>query len=393
MSPDPAGVSTSASGLTPPLRPEHLPTLTKGMDMQQNQKTVITVVGARPQFVKAGPVSRALQQEGLREIIVHTGQHYDEGMSDVFFRELGIPAPGYHLGAGGGSHGAMTGRMLEKIEEVLLKEQPDALLVYGDTNSTLAGALAAAKLHIPVAHVEAGLRSFNRRMPEELNRVCTDHLATWLYCSSDYGANQLRTEGIVNGVFVVGDVMADVFYGTQTQLEADGAFLETIRNGAGGDFDLLTIHRADTASDASKLKALLEVIGETGRAVLFPMHPRTRLLLRDAGVVVPDNIKMLEPAGYREMVAMLLLCARVITDSGGLQKEAYWARKPCITLRTETEWVETLVDGWNVLAGVDPVTVGQILRAPVVPERHPLLYGDGQAASRIASHLAKVLVQ
>ena len=226
--------------------------------MTGKQNCIITVVGARPQFVKAGPVSRALAEEGLQEIIVHTGQHYDDGMSEVFFRELGIPAPGYHLGAGGGNHGAMTGRMLERIEEVLLKESPSAVLVYGDTNSTLAGALAASKLHIPVAHVEAGLRSFNRRMPEELNRICTDHLSSWLYCSSGHGASQLGTEGIVNGVVVVGDVMADVFLGTKNQIVADHPFLETIRSRAGEPFDLLTLHRADTASDAGKLKALLD---------------------------------------------------------------------------------------------------------------------------------------
>lgn len=337
-------------------------------------------------------MSGALQAHGIDEIIIHTGQHYDEGMSDVFFREFGIPAPKHSLGLGGGNHGAMTGRMLERIEHILIEEKPAAVLVYGDTNSTLAGALAAAKLGIPVAHVEAGLRSFNRTMPEEINRVCTDHLSKWLYCSSEHGAARLRTEGISQDVIITGDVMADVFYRTQESVCGDAELLDRVGALTGGEaFDLMTMHRADTVSDPERLVGLVRAAGDCGRRVLLVAHPRTGKILREGGNPIPDTVTVLEPAGYREMVAMLARCARVITDSGGLQKEAYWARRRCITLRTETEWVETVETGWNTLAGVVPGEVSGFLQKEWVEPAHPVLYGDGHASARIASHLKEAL--
>jgi UDP-N-acetylglucosamine 2-epimerase len=347
---------------------------------------IVTVVGARPQFIKAGPVSNELRREHT-EILVHTGQHYDQAMSDIFFEELGIPAPCYNLEVGSGHHGAQTGAMLEKIEEVLFRERPDAVLVYGDTNSTLAGALSAAKLHIPVAHVEAGLRSFNRAMPEEVNRVLADHLSSMLFCPSDDAVKNLASEGIEKGVVVTGDVMADALQaaaarGTSTILQRLGV--------SPGGFLLATVHRAENTDDPARLGAIFSALRECGERVIVPLHPRTRKVLANEGDAA--NLTIIDPVGYVDMVTLTAAARAVLTDSGGLQKEAYWLGVPCITLRDETEWVETVASGWNTLAGAGSKAILSGLTSLRRPAARPMLYGgDGHAAARIVAALSSFL--
>jgi UDP-GlcNAc3NAcA epimerase len=344
---------------------------------------IVTIVGARPQFVKAGVVSRALQGS-FHEVLVHTGQHYDLNMSDVFFRELELAAPAYNLGVGSGTHGVQTGRMLEAIEAVLLTERPDRLLIYGDTNSTLAGALAAAKLHIPIAHVEAGLRSFNREMPEEINRVVADHLSDRLFAPTETAVVNLKNEGITGGVHRVGDVMYDTFLiGSRLAPERSKILKELKLQPK--EFLLLTLHRAENTDDFSRLKAILEALAGLDQTVVFPIHPRTRNKLQEAGIVLPDGaLHLIDPVGYFDMVMLELNSAAVFTDSGGVQKEAYMAGVPCITLRGETEWVETVTAGWNKIVGADPALIRAAARLDWVATEHPLLYGDGNAAGKIA---------
>lgn len=349
----------------------------------------MTVVGARPQFVKAAALSRELAgRAGVREVLVHTGQHHDENMSDVFFEEMGIPRPAHHLGIHGGSHGAMTGRMLEAIEAVLQQEQPDVMLVYGDTNSTLAGGLAAAKLHVPVAHVEAGLRSFNRRMPEEINRVLTDHLATWLFAPTVTATANLRQEGIPEDrIKLVGDVMQDAALHYSALSDERATVLERI----GGDaFILATLHRAENTDDEARLRNIFAALSRISQStrVVMPLHPRTRQKLASLNLVFP-NITLLDPVGYFDMLALLKGCSLVMTDSGGLQKEAYFFARPCITLRDETEWVELVTAGANVLVGADPDKIEAAVTAMSVRavDFRGDLYGGGQAAARIADIL------
>jgi UDP-GlcNAc3NAcA epimerase len=348
---------------------------------------LVTVIGARPQFIKAAAVSRRISSAGtIREVIVHTGQHFDANMSDVFFSELDIPAPAYHLGIGGGNHGAMTGRQLEKIEEVLIAEKPDWVLVYGDTNSTLAGALAAAKLHIKVAHVEAGLRSFNRRMPEEVNRVLTDHVATILFAPTQTAIQNLSNEGIRSGVHLCGDVMYDaaMFFKNRAQ---EPRWFKTLGLSLGG-FVLATIHRAENTDDAGRLSSILSGLARAGLPVVLPLHPRTRARLTAGGNKVPANIHIVEPVGFLEMVWLEVACRMVATDSGGVQKEAYFHGKPCVTLRDETEWVELVETGWNVLAGADAEKIAKLISSAKPPAMRTELYGDGDAASRIVRVLS-----
>jgi UDP-GlcNAc3NAcA epimerase len=347
---------------------------------------LVTVVGARPQFVKASPLSRELRRRH-QEILVHTGQHYDYGMSDLFFDELGIPAPDHHLGIGSGSHGAQTGAMLAAIEDVLEREHPAAVLVYGDTNSTLAGALAAAKLHLPVAHVEAGLRSFNRAMPEEVNRVVTDHLSTWLFAPSEHAAEQLAQEGIRAGVHVVGDIMMDAL-----QLHAERAAGRSRALAGLGlvprAYYLATVHRAENTDNPDKLRGIFEGLGRLDQPVVVPLHPRTRKRLDEFRFPLGEHLRVLEPQGYVDMLALEANAACVLTDSGGVQKEAYYLRVPCVTLRSETEWMETVTTGWNVLVGADPDRIVAAVRARSGDGRpHPTLYGDGTTARRIAKIL------
>ncbi len=344
---------------------------------------IATIVGARPQFIKAGALSRQLgMTDGIEEIIIHTGQHFDDNMSAIFFKELGIPTPAYNLDIHGGGHGEMTGRMLEKIEQILLKEQPDMLLIYGDTNSTLAGALAASKMHIPVAHVEAGLRSFNRKMPEELNRIVADHMSDLLFCSTSTSIENLKNEGITSGVCQVGDVMYDATLHIKSQAMANSTILEQLKITEHG-YNVCTLHRAENTDSPELLKELIEFLEAQSQAAptVFPVHPRTRAALNRDGLV-PKNLMLIDPVGYLDLNRLLAGASAVFTDSGGLQKEAYFHRVPCVTLRSETEWVETIEAGWNRLwKGPDFVTP-----KPDISE-----YGTGNASKLILEEIQSFL--
>lgn len=345
------------------------------------QLELITVVGARPQFVKAAAVSRAIERDGrIRERIIHTGQHFDDNMSDLFFRELKIQPPSWRLGISGGGHGAMTGRMLIAIEEVLTEERPDGVVVYGDTNSTLAAALAASKLHIPLVHVEAGLRSFNRRMPEEVNRLLTDHLSSLLFCPTRASLDNLRAEGISEGVEFVGDVSQDatLFAIAQSRSVSDIVERLGVRDGA---FALCTLHRAENTDDPARFREIIEAVRrEAGELpIIFPVHPRTRQVMAASGVNLA-GATMVEPLGYFDFHRLLAACALVLTDSGGVQKEAYFHRKPCVTLRDETEWVETVDAGWNRL------WTSHEWRSP---RREIADYGSGDAAQLMVAKMVE----
>ncbi len=348
---------------------------------------VVSVVGARPQFIKAAPVSRALRQVA-RETLIHTGQHYDQEMSAIFFDELHIPEPDYNLGIGSGSHGWQTGRMLIQIEKVLLKEKPDWVLVYGDTNSTLAGALAAIKLHIPVAHVEAGLRSFNRRMPEEHNRTLTDHIADLLFCPTQTAVDNLAHEGVRHGVHLVGDVMYDAILYNMTLAEQRSGVLNRFGLSP-GDYALATIHRPRNTDDTVRLQAILSALEEIGTntPVILPVHPRTRKAMEKLEHRPGPGLLLTEPVGYLDMLTLEKHAHLILTDSGGVQKEAYLFHVPCLTLREETEWVETVDVGWNLLVGADRAAIVRAARE-FQPTGQPLnLFGDGRASERIAALL------
>jgi UDP-GlcNAc3NAcA epimerase len=349
---------------------------------------VLTIIGARPQFIKAWPTSAALRAAGAEEYVVHTGQHYDDQMSGQFFAELGLAAPAVNLGVGSGPHGAQTGKMLEAIEQQITAQRPDWVLVYGDTNSTLAGALAASKLQVPIAHVEAGLRSFNRRMPEEINRVLTDHLSARLFCPSGVAVASLAKEGITAGVHVVGDVMYDALLHFSVIATTQSRRLQTLGLPAGGYY-LATVHRAENTDDPARLRALLTTLGELGAPVVLPLHPRTRATLAGAGDLSPAKaLHLIEPVGYLDMLALTRQARAVLTDSGGLQKESYWLGVRCITLREETEWVETLEGGWNQVTGTDPARIRAALGLKPTEPRKPH-YGDGGAATRIVRELMR----
>jgi UDP-N-acetylglucosamine 2-epimerase len=365
-----------------------------------SQVKIVTVVGARPQFIKAAPVSRAILSHNgqnpesvIHEVLVHTGQHYDDNMSRVFFEELSLRNPDYNLGVGSGRHGAMTGAMLEKVESVLIEESPDWLLTYGDTNSTLAGALAAAKLHIAVAHVEAGLRSYNSRMPEEINRVLTDHLASMLFCPTETAVNNLAKEGIGRNVFNVGDVMYDAFL-FNAKLSAERSRILTDLGLEPRGYCLATVHRQENTDDPDVLLDLFGTFDEVSRngcPVVVPIHPRTRQVLEthprhegshSATILIP-------PVSYLDMIALEVNAKLILTDSGGVQKEAYFAQVPCITLRNETEWVETIQSGMNVLASTNRARILEAFqfmpaRRPAATER---FFGDGEASRKIVSSL------
>jgi UDP-GlcNAc3NAcA epimerase len=346
---------------------------------------VLTVVGARPQFIKAAPVSRVLRREH-EEFLLHTGQHYDDAMSDLFFRQLSIPAPDLNLEVGSGRHGAQTGAMLPGIEEVALQKHPDWLLIYGDTNSTLAGALVGAKLHIPVAHVEAGLRSYDRRMPEEVNRIVADHLSALLLCPTDTAVANLAHEGIADGVSVVGDVMFDAFRQNLEVAHRERGIVAELGL-AGGAFQLMTVHRAENVDDAHRLRAIFRGIAESGQNVVFPIHPRTRAAIEKERIEIPANVHLIEPVGYLEMLALEDAAELIVTDSGGVQKEAYFAGRPCVTLRDTTEWTETTAAGWNVLVGVNPDAIATAMRTFRPAGDRPAFFGDGHAAERIVEAL------
>ena len=355
-----------------------------------------TIVGARPQFIKAAAVSRAIARYNqssphlpLHEVLIHTGQHYDHQMSAVFFSELGMAEPAHHLEVGSGLHGAQTGEMLKRVETVLLQEEPDVVLVHGDTNSTLAGALAAAKLHIPVAHVEAGLRSFNRRMPEETNRVVTDHVSTWLFCPSKQAQQNLENEGIREGAHLVGDVMYDVLLWHLPRADKHLGMLEDLGLRP-GSYALATIHRAENTDDLRRLKSIfssLEHLAANSLPVVAPLHPRTEKALQAAGIAA-DRVTPVEPVSYEEMLCLEANARVVLTDSGGVQKEAYWLKVPCVTLREETEWVETVSEGWNVLTGFEPDLIQEAATRDRPNDNHSNLYGDGHAAEKTVQIIA-----
>jgi UDP-N-acetylglucosamine 2-epimerase len=338
------------------------------------------VIGARPQFIKAAAVSRQLRSRH-DEILVHTGQHYDYEMSGIFFDGLEIPPPKVNLGVGSGTHGAQTGAMLKGIEEVLLAERPDWLLIYGDTNSTLAGAMAASKLSVPVAHIEAGLRSFNRRMPEEVNRVVADHLSNLLLCPSDTAVTNLAAEGISQNVHVVGDVMLDVLKWAKQQT---GERSSEILNRFGvrkKSYLLGTVHRSENTDDVTRLSSILTAFNSLDTPVIFPVHPRTRRVIAEAEYHLKPHVHLIDPVGYLDMATLAESAKLVLTDSGGLQKEAYWLGVPCITLRDETEWVETVEAGWNILVGADSERIVEAVRSFVPANSRPDLYGSGCAAA------------
>lgn len=376
---------------------------------------IVTIVGARPQFIKYLPVSKAIEEligkgKTIEDILIHTGQHYDYVMSRVFFDELGIKEPDYHLYVGSGSHGKQTAEMIKRIEEVLEKERPSAVMVYGDTNSTLAGAIAASKLHTPLAHVEAGLRSFNKYMPEEINRILSDHVSTFLFCPSETAIRNLQNEGFErvwnDGKLIsldevaalhevdtakadknrpvvvnVGDVMYDVLLHSVGVAEQQSDIISRLdlRN-----YFLLTLHRPENTDDSTPFRKIVDFVNETsqGKTVIFPMHPRTRRVYESTERKFADNIRIIEPVGYFDILMLLKNCEMVMTDSGGMQKEAYWLNVPCITLREETEWVETIESGWNVLyRGYKGFNKAH--------ETSPPAYGDGKAAKRIC----RLLVQ
>jgi UDP-GlcNAc3NAcA epimerase len=349
---------------------------------------IVSIVGARPQFIKAAAVSRELREQHV-EILVHTGQHYDYEMSGVFFDGLEIPPPDINLGVGSGSHGAQTGAMLEGIEDVLVSERPDCLLIYGDTNSTLAGALAASKLSVPIAHVEAGLRSFNRRMPEEINRVVADHLSELLLCPSETAKGNLALEGITANVHVVGDVMLDVLNWAKQRVDRNPP--EVLhRLGLGKrSYLLATVHRSENTDDLSRLSSILDAFNALDEPVVFPVHPRTRKAIASGNYRVAPLVQLIDPVGYLEMVTLTDSARLVLTDSGGLQKEAYWLGVPCVTLREETEWVETVEAGWNKLTGSDWEKIVNTVRSFAPPSIRPSLYGVGCAARTCVSLLER----
>lgn len=351
-------------------------------------KKIVTIVGARPQFIKVAPVSRVLRQS-FKEILVNTGQHYDYKMAGVFFEELHIPKPEYDLGVGSGSHGQQTGEMLKKVEEVLLSEKADAVLVYGDTNSTLAGALAASKLHIPLFHVEAGLRSFNKKMPEEVNRILTDHVSNLLFPPTKTAVKNLEAENIKHNVHLVGDVMYDaVLYNYKIAEEKYclDQFYVTEKN-----YYLGTIHRAENTDDPNRLVAIMNSLLRLDIDVILPIHPRTEKILKELGLYTDieksEHIKLIPPVSYLEMLILEKNAKGIITDSGGVQKEAYFAKVPCYTLRDQTEWVETVEIGWNQL--IDPLTMNlsDILQKEQKAEYVDDLYGNGKASEKIVNYI------
>jgi len=351
---------------------------------------VASVVGARPQFIKAAPVSRAMRQLGVDELLVHTGQHYDVEMSQVFFQQLGLPEPTVNLGVGSGTPGWQIGQILIRLENFFREHPVDCVLVYGDTNTTLASALAVNKLGLRLAHVEAGLRSFNRAMPEEHNRVLTDHLSDLLFCPTSNAVANLERENIRDGVHLVGDTMYDALLQFLTVAESSSRILERLALES-GSYLLATIHRQSNTDVPETLMRLLQILAATEEKVVFPVHPRTRKRIDDlqneGKLPSTKNVHFLDPVGYLDMLVLERHARTVLTDSGGVQKEAFLLAVPCVTLRTETEWVETLEGGWNVVTGLDPQTVIEAARRPRPSGKPPPVFGDGRASERIVELL------
>ncbi len=347
---------------------------------------IVSIVGARPEFVQSSPVSRALRAHH-QEILVHTGQHYDYKMSQTFFDELGIPAPDYNLEVGSGSHGRQTGEILMRLEDVLLAEKPDLVIVRGDTNSTVAGALAASKLHIPGAHIEAGERSFDRSMPEEINRLVADTVADLHFCASRTAVEHLAAEGIHNSAYWTGDVMLDAMLNNLPIARGKSNILSTLGLKA-GSYALATIHRAGTTDDPRRLREVIEAFNRVDETIVFPAHPRTRKALEALGVTFKSHVRIIDPVGYFDMLVLEENARLIATDSGGVQREAYNLNIPCLTLRDETEWVETVGSGWNRLVGTSPDAILAAWHTFAPPADHPSIFGDGHAAEHIVEIIA-----
>lgn len=342
---------------------------------------IVTILGARPQFIKASAVSYLFNSH-FEEVLVHTGQHYDTNMSDVFFNELGLPKPAYHLNIGSGLHGAMTGAMLTAIETVLLKETPDFVMVYGDTNSTLAGALAASKLLIPLIHVEAGLRSFNKVMPEEQNRILTDHISDILFAPTQTAIQNLKNEGITKGVHLVGDVMYDGILHFTEIAKRKSTILADL-NLSEKQFILCTIHRAENTDNPEQLRAIFNGLNTAKEKILLPLHPRTQKYVAEYGISIAEHIRIIEPVGYLDMIRLESAAKKIVTDSGGVQKEAFFLEIPCVTLRNETEWIETVENGWNVLVGTNEEKIREAIlnfEPSSIPQKH---FGNGDSTQRM----------
>jgi UDP-N-acetylglucosamine 2-epimerase len=350
---------------------------------------IISIIGARPQFIKASVVSEELRKN-FTELIIHTGQHYDYEMSKLFFEQLDIPEPDYHLDVGSGTHGYQTGEMLKRIEEILIAEKPDLVLTYGDTNSTLAGALAASKMHVKTGHIEAGLRSFDKSMPEEINRIITDHCSDLLFCPTKTAVNNLKREGITSGVYLTGDVMVDCLFKYSEVAEEKTTILEDL----GIDrkkFLVVTVHRASNTDNRANLEQIVDALSEISEPIIFPIHPRTRKSLRVFGLydklINHRNIKVIQPVGYLEFLRLMKNARKIITDSGGIQKEAYILKVPCITLRENTEWVETVQDGWNVLVGADKERIVNVCSVEESNRSNNNHFGRGNASGKIVQYL------
>jgi len=348
---------------------------------------IVTVVGARPQFIKAAVVSAALSKAGIQERIIHTGQHYDPGMSDVFFDELGIPKPALNLNVGSGSHGAQTGAMMTKLEAYLNEKKPDWILVYGDTNSTIASSMVGAKMGIPIAHVEAGLRSFNRSMPEEINRIVTDRLSDLLFCPTQTAVDNLHHEGMTKGVHLTGDVMLDAtqYFGARSDTLSP---LRSIVDLEPGSYYLATVHRAENTDSPARMEAILEAFSRLQKTVVWPVHPRTKNLLKTLKTPLAAHVKTIEPVSYLAMLSLIRGASSVLTDSGGLQKEAVWLGKPCITMRDETEWVETLERGWNQIVGAHAETI--VAAVHNAPTGEPPSFGSVSGGTA-SEHICRLL--
>jgi len=342
---------------------------------------IASIVGARPQFIKAAPLSREIRKDH-DEVLIHTGQHYDYEMSKIFFDELGIPKSDYNLGVGSGTHGYQTGEMLKKLEDVLIKENPDITLVYGDTNSTLAGALASVKLHIKLGHIEAGLRSYDKNMPEEINRVLTDHISDLLFCPTKVSVENLKKEGIKNGVYLVGDVMYDSLIYNIKIAEKKSEILKKLGINK-KEYLLLTIHRAENTDNIENLIKILDSLSKIEEKVIFPVHPRTRNVIEKYKIEISDNIVLIEPLSYLDFIKLEKYAKKILTDSGGMQKEAYILKVPCITLRDRTEWIETIEDGRNILVSRDENKIIDAVKNFNPKEKQRNVYGDGKASKEI----------
>jgi UDP-GlcNAc3NAcA epimerase len=359
--------------------------------VETNNMKIVTIIGARPQFVKASVISKALRQAGHTQILVNTGQHYDDNMARIFFEEMGIPKPDYDLGVGSGTHASQTAGSLVGIEEILLSEKPDFIIVFGDTNATLAGALAAAKLHIKIAHIEAGLRSYNRDMPEEINRVVTDVLSDLLFVPTEVAADNLEREGITAGIHIVGDAMVDTLMTYTKIAEQKSRVLDDLKLEK-NEFLLMTIHRPSNADHDDRLLSILGQVSRLNLPVIFPVHPRSRPRVEKLISQTSGNIRIIDPIGYLDMMMLEKYAKLIITDSGGVQKEAYLHKTPCLTVRGETEWVETVRDGWNYVVGDQLDKIYTLSNDFPKPQQWKPHYGDGQSADKIVRLLEENLV-